>query len=87
MKKHHNKIRFGESNRLVAVAVINKRFRQLLLTEPPQAIEAEYEGEAFHLSPIEREAVLSIKAESIEEFAEQLVALLKLSEIKSQTTE
>ena len=64
-----------ELNRLVAAAVVNRRFRQLLLTQPAKAIENGYNGETFSLTPASRQLVCSIVARTLEEFAEPLVKL------------
>ncbi|MEZ4678633.1 MAG: hypothetical protein R2932_30900 [Caldilineaceae bacterium] len=60
-------------NQLLAAAVINKKFRHMLLTNPRAALAAGYQGESFTLSPAEKELVLQIKAATLQEFAEQLV--------------
>ena len=64
----------------MAAAVVNLKFRHLLLTNPAQAIALGYQSETFHFSPSERLLLLSIKARTLEEFALKLVTLLRLHE-------
>ena len=63
----------SDLNKLIHAATIGARFRELLLTNPAAALDAGYEGESFHLTPKERELVLSIRASSLQDFATQLV--------------
>jgi hypothetical protein len=37
-----------ESSRLLTAAVVNRRFRQMLLADPGRALALGYGGEAFH---------------------------------------
>jgi hypothetical protein len=53
--------------------VVNQRFRNLLLTDPAQAIAAGYNGEPFSLAGDEQQFILSIRAVSLADFAMQLV--------------
>lgn len=71
-----------ELSRLVAAAVINRRFRRLLLTKPAKAVECGYNGESFRLTPAERQLIFAIlaqppgsKVKTLEEFAQQLQEL------------
>jgi hypothetical protein len=43
-----------ESSRLLTAAVVNRRFRQMLLADPGRAVASGYGGEAFHLRSDER---------------------------------
>jgi hypothetical protein len=52
--------------------VINKGFRELLLSNPAQALAQGYYGESFRLDPDQKALVLSIRAESLSDFALQL---------------
>jgi hypothetical protein len=61
-----------EINRLLTAAVINKRFRALLLNDPARALATGFNGENFRLAKEERERVLAIKAQSLADFANQL---------------
>lgn len=62
----------SELSRLIAAAIINQKFRELLLKDPLLAMEAGFNGEAFHLDPDYLELVLSIRAQSLSDFASQL---------------
>ena len=60
---------------LLSVALVSKKFRKLLLTNPAQALTEGYRGEMFRLNATEQKQVLAIEALSLEDFAEQLIAL------------
>jgi hypothetical protein len=70
-------------SRLITAAVINHKFRTLLLTDPSQAVEGGYRGECFNLHPEEKKLVLSIRASSLKEFAAQLAIKENGKEMKS----
>ena len=61
-------------NRLLAAAVVNKNFRDLLLTDPGQALAQGYQGEIFPLDVNERDPVLSIQADNLRDFALQITS-------------
>ena len=61
-----------EYSRIMTAAVVNERFRKLLLSNPRLAIKSGYGGEAFHLEVEESERIASIKASSLAEFARQM---------------
>lgn len=66
----------GEAiNRLLAAAVINQNFCKLLLSEPSQALKNGFQGEKFHLDHQEAELLLSIRADSLSEFATQWIKI------------
>jgi len=62
-------------NRLVAAAVVNQNFCNLLLTKPAQALTCGFQGEQFNLDSQDARIILSIQANSLSEFAQQLVRL------------
>jgi hypothetical protein len=62
----------GEINRLLAAAVVSRKFCALLLSDPHQAIAQGYEGEQFLLSPDEYQLVLSARGSTLQEFARLL---------------
>lgn len=66
--------RYTSTHQLLAAAVVSKKFRQLLLTNPAQAIAEGWAGQKFAFSSKERQRVISIKARTLEEFASQLMA-------------
>lgn len=61
-----------ELNKLMAAAVVSEAFRKLLLSEPEMALKQGYNGEQFHLTAEEQELILSIRASSLADFAQQL---------------
>jgi hypothetical protein len=63
-------------NRLLAAAVINAKFCNLLLCNPRIAIETGFSDEQFDLSPQTRDIIVSIHASSLKEFAQELIEQL-----------
>ena len=61
-----------EISRILTAAVINTRFRQMLLSNPAGAVARGFGGEAFHLGIETRRYLASIQATSLEDFALQL---------------
>ncbi len=61
-----------EYSRILSAAVISSQFRQMLLTNPAQAIAAGFGGEAFHLGYEEKKHVTSIRAATLADFASEL---------------
>ena len=66
-----------EITRLIAAAVVNKDFCQILLNDPNQALENGYQGEKFLLRKVERDLLLSVRASSLSELAGQLISTLE----------
>jgi len=62
----------GGISRLLAAAVINQGFRNLLLTHPAEALAQGYYGEEFILDRNEKNLVLSIQAKDLTELAQQI---------------
>ncbi len=62
----------GDISRLLAAAVINQGFRNLLLTHPAEALAQGYYGEEFALDDDEKELVLSLQAKDLTELAQQI---------------
>jgi hypothetical protein len=62
-----------ELNRLLAAAVVNTQFCQLLLDDPGLALQNGYQGETFFLSEEERALILSIRADTLTDLARELV--------------
>lgn len=56
-------------NQLLCAAVINERFRDMLLHHPARAIATGYYEHTFSLTPEEHELVMGIRAERLEDFA------------------
>jgi len=61
---------------LIAAAVVDSSFRDLLLANPAYALEKGYYGQFFGLTEQERQLVISIQATSLSDFASQLVDCL-----------
>lgn len=61
-----------EISRLLTAAVVNQNFRTLLLSNPAIALTTGYNGEPFQLESEVRERVISIRAQSLQDFALQL---------------
>jgi hypothetical protein len=66
----------GGVSSLIAAAVVDSSFRELLLANPAYALEKGYYGQFFRLSDEERQLVESIRATSLSDFASQLVGCL-----------
>lgn len=61
-------------SRLIAAAVVDKKFRELLLENPAAALESSYGGETFHLTEEEKALILPIRqASSLADFAMQIL--------------
>ncbi len=61
-----------ELSRLLAAAVINSKFCHLLLDNPELALESGFQGEDFMFTDEERELIISIRAASLADLANQL---------------
>ena len=61
-------------SRLLAAAVINKSFRDLLLKDPAQALIQGYQDQDFQLNSDERNLILSIQAENLSDLALQIIS-------------
>jgi hypothetical protein len=59
-------------NQLLCAAVVNDRFRQTLLRDPRQAISGGYLDQGFVLTSEERDLVIGIQAQRLEDFAAQV---------------
>jgi hypothetical protein len=62
----------NEISRLLTAAVVNTRFRTLLLNDPARALAVGFNGESFRFARDEHERIVSIKAHSLADFANQL---------------
>jgi hypothetical protein len=59
---------------MLAAAVVSRSFRNQLLTDPQAALRGGYNGESFHLSESEQDAIQAIQATDLRDFAAQLIA-------------
>lgn len=66
-----------ECGRLIHAAVINKRFREMLLANPVKSIETGFSGEYFSFTREEKERIRHIRAKSLEDFAAQLMQVVE----------
>lgn len=78
-------IDINELSRLLTAATVSKKFRQLLLTNPGQALANGYNGEVFHLDAHDLDRIMSIQALTLREFAQQLIGQQTLKALDKQT--
>jgi hypothetical protein len=64
-----------EISRIISAAVVNKHFRNALLTDPSTAISQGFFGESFRLSLEQKNRISRIKENSLEGFAAQLAQM------------
>ncbi|RME08644.1 MAG: hypothetical protein D6803_00670 [Anaerolineae bacterium] len=75
-----------EVNRLLSAAVVSKRFRELLLRNPQKALEEGYLGHAFALNEDDRAMILSIRADTLADFALQIVQWCETATITEEAS-
>ena len=63
-------------NQLLCASTVNGRFRETLLHNPAKALATGYCNHTFALTPEERELVLGIQAQRLEDFAAQIYGWL-----------
>jgi hypothetical protein len=63
-------------SKLFEAAVINRQFCQLLLNQPETAIRQGYLGNSFDLSLEEQALIVSIRATSLPDLAQQVTTVL-----------
>ena len=63
-------------NKLFEAAVVNNQFCQLLLNQPEIALQQGYLGDAFDLTLEEQALIVSIRAKSLPELAQQVTKAL-----------
>ncbi len=62
----------SEYSRILSAAVINSKFRDMLLSDPIKAVSCGYSGEQFELNHEDKNRLATIRATSLAEFAAQL---------------
>jgi len=67
-------------NQLLCAAAINRRFCEMLLHDPAQALATGYMGQTFALTPEERQVVTGIRAEHLEDLAAQVYCWISASD-------
>jgi hypothetical protein len=63
-------------NKLFAAAIVNNQFCQMLLNQPELALQQGYFGDTFDLSLEEQALIVSIRAKSLPELAQQVTKAL-----------
>lgn len=71
----------AEFGRLIHAAIINKRFRDSLLSNPKQSIETGFCGEKFSFPCEIKDSIEQIHAVSLEDFAKQLINVTRSPKI------
>ena len=64
-------------SRLLAAAIVNRQFREALLREPHLALLNGYPGQTDPLSQEEKDLIVSIRADSLPELAQQVDQALR----------
>ena len=59
-------------SKLFEAAVVSRQFCQLLLSQPERALQQGYLGIPFDLTPDEQSLIVSIRANSLSELAQQV---------------
>jgi hypothetical protein len=74
LKVNHSQKRDNSAglSRIFAAAVVNRQFCELLLRDPHEALKKGYLGETFSLSKEERDLLVSIRAQSLSDLAQQV---------------
>lgn len=81
VKKHQTEDLKAEFSRLIHAAVINKRFREKLLTNPLNCIDAGYCGESFNFPNDFKDSIRKINASSLGEFSSQVIKLFTVPSV------
>jgi hypothetical protein len=68
-----------ECGRLIHAAIINRRFRDTLLSNPVKSIEDGYFGEKFAFTREEKQRIKHIHASTLADFSSQLMQVIELS--------
>lgn len=63
-------------NRVIAAAVVNRQFCDMLLKNPQEALQKGYLGETFTLTPEESALIASIQANTLSDLAKQVYGSL-----------
>jgi hypothetical protein len=64
-------------HRLLAAAVVNSQFREVLLSEPEMALASGYLGQTFSLTDQEKTVISNVRAKNLTDFAQQVNQALK----------
>jgi len=63
-------------SKLFEAAVVNRQFCQLLLSQPETALKQGYLGNSFELTREEQALIISIRANSLPDLAQQVTTVL-----------
>ena len=63
-------------SKLFEAAVVNRQFCQLLLSQPEAALQQGYLGNSFELTREEQALIISIRANSLPDLAQQVTTVL-----------
>lgn len=63
-------------SKLFEAAVLNRQFCQLLLSQPEAALQQGYQGNSFELTREEQALIISIRANSLPDLAQQVTTVL-----------
>lgn len=63
----------NDLTKLLAAAVVNRGFRELLLSQPAKALADGYQGEEFQLDQDDRELILTCPARTLPDLATLLI--------------
>lgn len=66
-------VTYCELNRLLSAAIVSTGFRNMLFTNPENALTKGYQGEKFNLTSDEFSWLISVQASDLASFASQLV--------------
>lgn len=67
----------NDLTKLLSAAVVNRRFRELLLSQPAKALAVGYLGEEFQLDQDDRELILTCQARTLPDLATLLTNRIK----------
>ena len=71
-------------NRLLSAAVVNRSFCRKLLAAPTEAVAEGYNGYRFMLTEREMDVLDAIRAQTIADFAQELIWRLSQNEVPSK---
>ncbi len=71
-----------EYSKILTAAVVNEKFRKLLLTNPGLAIRNGFGGEAFHLGSEDTRRISLIRVATLADFARQMNADLSVAALE-----
>jgi hypothetical protein len=71
-----------EMNRLLCAAVVSKKFRNTLISNPKIAVASGYQGESFNLSDEEQSWLFSIRPANLVDLAANMVTYQQESKVR-----